>query len=108
MKNRLNRRSAQSDDTANPMDGVANLADVMIVLAVGIMLALIINWNVDVGATAYIDPSAQTAPNNALALEDGNMEEVTDTGEEVNSDEMEKLGSVYYDEASGKYYIIVD
>lgn len=36
----------------NPMDGVGNLADVMLVFACGLMLALITYWNVDVSGVA--------------------------------------------------------
>ncbi len=53
---RLSDRKLSSqgeEDSVNPMDGLANLADVMLILAVGIMLALVINWNVDIGAMAY-------------------------------------------------------
>ncbi|MBR2512274.1 MAG: DUF2149 domain-containing protein, partial [Firmicutes bacterium] len=42
------RRSLFSEEDANPMSGVSNLADVMLVLAVGIMLALIMNWHISV------------------------------------------------------------
>ena len=109
MKKRLRRRlNPQADDVVNPMDGVANLADVMVVLAVGIMLALIINWNVDVGATAYIDEHPQSETPGALIFEGGDMEEVGDVSEPIDSEGLEKLGTVYYDEATGKYYIIVD
>ena len=41
-------RSRSDDAPVNPMDSISNLADAMLVLAVGIMLALIINWNVDI------------------------------------------------------------
>ena len=50
---RLSARSlrGRSDDApGNPMDSISNLADAMLVLAVGIMLALIINWNVDISS----------------------------------------------------------
>ena len=43
-------RSRSDDAPVNPMDSISNLADAMLVLAVGIMLALIINWNVDISA----------------------------------------------------------
>ena len=36
-------RSRSDDAPVNPMDSISNLADAMLVLAVGIMLALIIN-----------------------------------------------------------------
>ena len=35
------RRIREEDPGVNPMDGLGNLADAMLVLAVGIMLALI-------------------------------------------------------------------
>ena len=51
-------RSRHDDAPVNPMDSVSNLADAMLVLAVGIMLALIINWNVDIsGAKTAQDAS---------------------------------------------------
>ena len=34
------------DEGVNPMDGVSNMSDAMLVLAVGIMLALVINWKI--------------------------------------------------------------
>ena len=43
-------RSRSDDAPVNPMDSISNLADAMLVLAVGIMLALIINWNVDISS----------------------------------------------------------
>ena len=111
MKKRLRGRlgSGNFDDNVNPMDGVANLADVMIVLAVGIMLALIINWNLDIGAIAYTKDNTQSVDiENAIALDSDSIEEVDKETEQIDSEDMEKLGSVYFDETTGKYYIIVD
>ena len=111
MKKRLHSRigSGGSDDSVNPMESVANLADVMIVLAVGIMLALIINWNVDIGAVAFKNENPrETKQENAMVLDEDNIQEVKDDAEQVDSDGMERFGTVYFDEASGKYYIIVD
>ena len=97
------------EENINPMDGVANLADVMIVLAVGIMLALIINWNVDIGAIAHINEDIQNAEvENAIEIDSDSIEEVDQDTELIDSEGMDKLGSVYYDEETGKYYIIVD
>jgi len=91
------------------MESVGNLADVMIVLAVGIMLALIINWNVDIGTVAYKnDDKKEPASDNAMILDEDSIERVEDDAEQVDSEGMEKFGTVYYDETTGKYYIIVD
>ena len=111
MKKKLRSRfgAGGSEDSVNPMESVANLADVMIVLAVGIMLALIINWNVDIGVIAYKnDATLKIGAENALVLDEENIEEVRDNEEKVDSEDMERFGTVYFDESSGKYYIIVD
>ena len=100
-------KSSDGDDSVNPMDGVANLADVMLVLVVGFMLALIINWNLDVGAIAHVKED-ETVPEAAIELDSDYMEELDDEIEDIDSEAMEKLGSVYFDEETGKFYIIVD
>ena len=109
MKRLLSSRlTSQSDDEiVNPMDSVANLVDVMLVLVVGFMLALIINWNLDVGAIAHLTPEEEQSES-ALEFDGDYMEEIDSEGEDIDSRAMEKLGSVYFDEASGRYYIIVD
>lgn len=88
----------------NPMAGVSNLADVMLVLAVGIMLALIINWKIDVGQQ-----------NEVSQIEQEDMTEITDydsiNGDEVSEklgeDGLEKKGTVYVDPDTGKMYVVV-
>ena len=101
------RQDEWDDDGINPMDGVANLVDVMLVLVVGFMLALIINWNLDVGAIAHLNQEEQV-DEAALVFDGEYMEEIDVDSEEIDSREMEKLGSVYFDEATGRYYIIVE
>ena len=111
MKKRLHNRlgSAGFEENVNPMDGVANLADVMIVLAVGIMLALIINWNLDISAMVHTrDNTRSLDAENAIVLDGDSIEEVDEDAEQIDSEGMEKLGSVFFDETTGKYYIIVD
>ena len=99
--------NTHENDEVNAMDGIVNLVDVMLVLVVGFMLALIINWNLDVGAIAHLSSENQEAES-ALAFEGEYMEEIDSDGEEIDSREMEKLGSVYFDESTGRYYIIVE
>ena len=53
-------RSRSDEAPVNPMDSISNLADAMLVLAVGIMLALIINWNVDISSPTRPSPSSRT------------------------------------------------
>lgn len=50
IRNRRNRRFSGAfldEEDVNPMDYVSNLSDAMLVLAVGMMLALVVAWNVD-------------------------------------------------------------
>ena len=48
MKRRRRRGERFSDESVDPMNYVSNLSDAMLVLAVGMMLALIVHWNVDI------------------------------------------------------------
>ena len=90
----------ETEAGVNPMDGVANLADAMLVLAVGIMLALILNWNVDISAVR-----GDSAPETEEALT-FTEEDLAQAQAQAGQGELEKLGAVYYDAESGIYYII--
>ena len=89
-------------DTANPMDSLSNFSDVMLVLAVGIMLALVLHWKV---------PLNQTSPENRntgsdtvsgpVFLEDSDLTRVGDIPEGA-----QQIGNAYYDTQTGRYYIV--
>ena len=76
---------------------------------VGMMLALIVHWNVDIGSGTETgqtsEPTSQTQIDreNAPSFTDDDLKETEQPSE---SGELEKLGEVYYDAATGKYYII--
>lgn len=86
-------RPAHRTEEFNPMDGIANLADVMLVFACGLIVALIAAWNLDVSVPDGIP--AEIAP---IGQEGG--ETVQDP------DSLEEMGTVYMDPETGKYYII--
>ena len=88
-------------EDVNPLDGVANLADVMLVFACGLMLALITYWNVDVAATIE-QPPEQTKQELTETVTDLDDEE----GEVVDSDALQEYGTVYIDKETGALYII--
>ena len=97
---RLRARRMRAEDTAvNPMDGLGNLADAMLVLAVGIMLALVLNWKLDL-TTVTAEPEATEAP---IEISEDDMRA---TSEELDADALQKVGALYYDEATGTYYAI--
>lgn len=83
------------------MNFVSNLSDVMLILAVGIMLALVIHWNVELknGST----DETQNAKNSAVIFSEDDLENLEELPEDI-----EQIGNVYYDPTTGNYYIIQD
>ena len=97
---RLRARRMRAEDTAvNPMDGLGNLADAMLVLAVGIMLALVLNWKLDLTAISA-EPEATEAP---IEISEEDMQS---TSQELDADALQRVGALYYDETTGTYYAI--
>lgn len=102
---RLSARSlcSRSDDApVNPMDSISNLADAMLVLAVGIMLALIINWNVDISS---VGQTADTPADPAISFEQDDLTESQSSAGMIEGD-LTEMGKVYYDKETGTYYIV--
>jgi hypothetical protein len=95
-------RERNEDAPVNPMDSVANLADAMLVLAVGIMLALIINWNVDISHSGT-QASASSQP---TEFTQSDLTKAPENAEEIEGGDLTKLGTVYRDEKTGTYYIV--
>jgi hypothetical protein len=87
----------------NPMDGLANLADVMLVFACGLLLALVASFNVDWDRSANlvgITQGEEIAQIEGLA--DGAMESSwEDAG-------LEELGRVLRDPVTGTLYMVTD
>lgn len=82
------------------MATVANLVDAMLVLAVGIMLALIVSWNLNISESGRVNDKASKED----AISDFTEDDITNT--ETPADNLEKQGTVYYDPETDKYYII--
>ncbi len=87
-------------EEVDPMATVANLVDAMLVLAVGIMLALIVSWNLNIAENGQVRDKASKDD----AVTDFSEEDIENT--ETPDDKLEKQGTVYYDPETDKYYII--
>lgn len=97
-KKRGRLRVEQREDEFDPMEGMANLADVMLVFACGLLLALIINWNVDVTSTVR-----QEDPQNKYEIEGVD----SDNSQTIDGEaDLEEMGKVYKDPKTGKYYVV--
>ena len=95
------RRMRSEDSPVNPMDGLGNLADAMLVLAVGIMLALILNWKLDITTiSAETQPETEQIPIEESELNDADKQT-------LDEDAMQRVGALYYDEETGMYYAVM-
>ena len=98
-----------TDEGLSPMDNISNMSDAMLVLAVGIMLALVINWKID------INVNAENNTKNDI-VEESDMQEYEFDEEnqntEVTAEDVEsnyvKSGTVYTDTVTGKTYVVID
>lgn len=89
---------AQREDP-DPMASIANIADIMLVFACGLMMALVTVWNID------FTPVSQLEDSQLKAID--NPEEMPDDITQQGSAYVEK-GTVYQDPKTGKYYMITE
>ena len=109
LKPRFTKSGLNSFDKedVNPMEGVANLSDAMLVLAVGIMLALIIAWRLDWSAIADLQ---KVDSENMVELEQQVETLSSSESEDAQSPEdygLHEAGKVYVDD-EGNLYILVN
>lgn len=100
---RSNRRLRIQNEDVSPLEGAINIVDAMLVFACGLMLALVIRWNVDLGQFGE-----------SINVTQG--QEVTDDAD-IRSDLIEtegegqlyqKMGTVYKDPETGKMFMLTD
>ena len=110
MKSRLNNKLLyENDDGGNPMDGVSNMSDAMLVLAVGIMLALVINWKIDIKEVySGQDKKEVVDSSNLQEIDSNDMIQNNSASYEDIESKYVKSGTVYTDTYTGKTYIVVD
>ena len=92
-------RAARKTEEINPMEGVGNMADAMLVFACGLLLALILSWNVNVNEFGEISNDA-TNVYEVNGIDGGVTQQINE-----NSN-LEEMGTVYRDPVTGKYYVV--
>ena len=91
----LHRATSAVEEDVNPNSYLTNLADCMLVMTVGLLVALVTRYGVDLQKVEEEPPTG--------------LEVVMDAdGDGEIDDEYQKTGSVYYDESTGKYYMVED
>ncbi|MCD7948356.1 MAG: DUF2149 domain-containing protein [Oscillospiraceae bacterium] len=93
-------RNGKKHGGINPMDGLANLADAMLVLACGLMLALIINWNVDI-SLEEVDLSQGQEVTDVENLSE-------DLQAQMNDSDYQRMGTLYVDPETGKMVLLTE
>lgn len=92
-------RGRRRKEEVNPMDGMANLADAMLVLACGLMMALMIHWNVDVNLEKVdLNQGAEVS-----GVESQTVEQVLD-----EESSYQRMGILYRDPETGKLYMLTE
>ena len=89
--------SPEDLEDVEPMAGLANLMDVMLVFACGLILALIAHYNVNLSQS----------PESVNMQELEGQLEYAEQGAADNGDTYRQLGMVYQDEQTGKLYVVV-
>ena len=91
---RLSRNTTSPflESEGSPMESIANIVDVMLVFACGLLLALVTVWNVDIGLDR---------PDNMYEVSD-----IVEESQNVSKDNLQEAGKVYRDPATGNLYFI--
>lgn len=82
------------ESEGSPMESIANIVDVMLVFACGLLLALVAVWNVDIGLDR---------PDNLYEVSD-----VVEESAPVQRDSLVEAGKVYKDPDTGALYFVED
>ncbi|MEL7566195.1 MAG: DUF2149 domain-containing protein [Dehalobacterium sp.] len=93
------RRSRIQQEEVRAMDGLANLSDLMLVLACGLMVSIILHWNVDIKAAVQV-----VTEQNLREVKD--LESIVEDGSIFGA--LDSKGLVFEDPKTGKMYIITD
>ena len=92
-------RSTRQPEEVDPMSSMSNVGDIMLVFACGLMAALVVAWNVDLGKFAQVEMDQEISQND--------VEQITEQIYGEGNAFVEK-GRVYQDPQTGKYYLVED
>ena len=97
-----------SEGEEDPMAGTSNLVDAMLVIAVGLLIFVVISWNMQ--SVVFQDNQQQqqiqeNSPDVTEVSEGQVLNETPDTSESSGSGYME-MGKVYKDPSTGKLIMV--
>ena len=91
------RRPHRNEEDTDPMSSVANISDAMLVFACGLLIAIVLAWNVDLSAVKQVEIDQ------AQQVED--VESLRDMLASEGSAYIER-GTVYQDPYTGQLYML--
>ena len=92
-------RSQKTMEEVDPMSSMGNIGDIMLVFACGLMVALVVAWNVDLGKFTQVQMDQE--------IQQDDIEQITEQLYGEGNAFVEK-GTVYQDPVTGKYYLVED
>ena len=90
-------RTIEPEEDVDPMSSVANIADAMLVFACGLMVALVVAWNVDLQNVQQVEIDSSEQVEDLQSLEDL----LTAEGSSYI-----QRGTVYQDPRTGQMYLL--
>ena len=96
-----------SEAEEDPMAGTSNLVDAMLVIAVGLLIFVVISWNMQsvVFQDSQQQPIEQSSPDVTEVSEGQTLNETPDTSNSSGQGYME-MGKVYKDPSTGKLIMV--
>lgn len=106
VRDKSKKRFAEGEE--DPMAGTSNLVDAMLVIAVGLLIFVVISWNMQ--SVVFQDNQQQQAieqnsPDVTEVAEGQVLNETPDTSESSGQGYME-MGKVYKDPSTGKLIMV--
>lgn len=96
-------RMLRSSEDVDPMEGTTNVVDAMLVFACGLMLALAVYWNIDLGPVGErIDVTRGREVTEAPEIRE-DLIKTRDRGKLY-----QRMGTVYKDPETGQLFMLTD
>ncbi|MEN6325446.1 MAG: DUF2149 domain-containing protein [Syntrophomonas sp.] len=103
MNGRLRSRRRLKTEEVNPLEGAINIVDAMLVFACGLMLALVIRYDVNLGQG---DSRVNITSGKEISQDTEIRNDLIET--EGKGRLYEKMGTVYKDPKTGKLFMLTD
>ncbi len=96
-------RRLWTPEDGNPLEGAINIVDAMLVFACGLMLALVIHWNVDL---EQVRERVDLNRGQEVTQDQVVRDNLTETREQGGL--FERMGTVYKDPATGRLFMLTE